>query len=360
LSGKADPQVLPSNITGSVSGHGSGTPDSDSIDPATIALPPSPEPDTDPASIPLPPSPEPDTDPATIPLPASPEPDTDSGSIPSPDSPLSLSAFVSSTGISNESLPERSTRSKRKNKYSPDQARQYKKLILRLANPAPHIRPLCHLTDQKDRLGSLSVLRIPRSGQVSTEPVTEVDVNNRKTDEIADVVRVLLEEISSTSHQRVILIEDISYITPSILEQCFHGCLPNPGFLADHLSTSRNQSHNPMSVQRMRALGGRHSSIHWWRPYGRAKFPPHLNEKRWQILLDSGSCKWQTRPQPVEGWTTPQTNNVIQHSFDIETNVRRDEWHPLGSSSEQADLAAWEEKATIYVVEPPDEPKTCM
>jgi hypothetical protein len=291
-------------------------------------------------------------DPATIALPASPEPDTDPASIPLPDSPLSQAASVSPFQISNESLPKRS---KRKNKYSPDQARQYNRFILRLAKSAPHLLPLGYLTKHKHRLGSLSVLRIPKSGQVSTKPVTEVDVDNLRTDEIADVVRCLLEEISSTSHQRVILIEDISYITPSILQQCFHGCLPNPGFLADHLSTSRKQSHNPMSVQKMRALGGRHSSIHWWRPYWRAGFPRHLNEERWQVLLDSGSCKWQSKRR-----TTSHNNDVTYHSFDIETNVRRNEWRPLGSGSEQADLAAWEEKATIYVVEPSDEPKTCM
>jgi hypothetical protein len=204
------------------------------------------------------------------------------------------------------------------------------------------------------------VLRIPKSGQVSTKPVTEVDVDSLGTDKTADVVKVLLEGISSTSHQRVILIEDISHNTPSILQQCFHGCLPNPGFLADHLSTSRNQSHNPMSVHKLRALGGRHSSIRWWRPYWRAVFPPHLNEERWQVLLDSGSCEWQTRPQAAEGRITSHTNNVTLHSFDIKTNVRRDEWYPLGSGSEQADFAAWEEKATISVVEPPDEPETCM
>lgn len=334
--------MLPSSITGPVSGHGSGASSSDPKDPAKIALPASPEPDADPASISLPASPEPDTDPSSIPL---------------PDSPLSQAVSVSPSQISNESLPKRS---KRKNKYSPDQARQYDRLILRLAKSAPHLYPLGYLTDHKHRLGSLSVLRIPKSGQVSTKPVTKVDVDNLRIDEIADVVRFLLEGMTSASHQRVILIEDISYITPSILQQCFHGCSPNPGFLADHLSTSRNQSHNPMSVQKMRALGGRHSSIRWWRPYWRAVFPPHLNEKRWQVLLDSGSCRWQTRPQAAEARTTSHTNNVTQHSFDIETNVRRDEWYPLRSGSEQADLAAWEEKATIYVVEPLNEPKTCM
>lgn len=259
--------------------------------------------------------------------------------------------------MSNEALPKGS---KRKNKYSPDQARQYDRLVLRLAKSAPHLDPLRYLKDHEYCLGSLSVLRIPKSGQVLMDPVTEVDVDNLGNDEIAGVIRFLLQDISSTSHQRVVLIEDISINTPAILQQCFKGCLPNPGFLADHLSTSRAQPQNPMSVQKMRALGGRHSSIHWWRPYRRADFLPHLNEKRWQVLLDSGSCRWQSRPQTEEGRTTSHANNVTQHSFDIEANVRRDEWYPLGSGSEQADLAAWEEKATIYVVEPPDEPKTCM
>lgn len=306
--------------------HGCGTSSSESIDPATIALPASPEPDTNP-------------------------------SISLPDYPLSQAGSVSPCGTRNESLPKRS---EQKDKHSPDQARQYDRLILRLANSAPHLHPLGYLTDHKRHLGSLSVLNIPKTGQISTKPVTEVDVGSLKTDEIGDVVRSHLEAISSTSHQRVILIEDISYITPSILQQCFDGCLPNPGSLADHLSTSRNQSHDPMSVQKMRALGGRHSSIRWWRPYRRAAFPPHLNEKRWQVLLDSGSCRWQTRPQAAEGRATSQTNNVTQHSFDIDTNVRRDEWYPFGSGSQQADLAAWEEKATIYVVDPPDKLKLCM
>lgn len=295
-------------------------------------------------------------DPTTIALPASLEPDTNPASIPLPNSPFSQPASVSTSHIRNEFLPKRS---KRKNKYSLDQARQYDRLISRLAKSVPHLHPLGYLEHHKHRLGSLSVLGIRTSGRVSTKPVTEVDVDNLRTDEIADVMRSLLEGVSSASHQRVILIEDISYITPSVLQQCFHGCLPNPGFLADHLSTSRNQSRNTMSVQKMRALGERHSSIRWWRPYWRASFPPHLNEKRWQALLDSGSCGWQTRPQAAGGRTTSQTNDVIQHSLDIETNVRRDEWYPLGSGSQHADLAAWEEKATIYVVEPPDGPETC-
>lgn len=331
--------MSPSSTTGPVFGHGFGTSSSDSIDPATIALPASPEPDTDPASIPLPASPTPETDPASIPL---------------PDSPLSQAASVSPSQVNNESLPKRS---KRKNKYNPSQPRQYDRLILRLAKSAPYLHLLGYLADHKHRLGSLSVLRIPKNGQLSTKPATEADVDSLRTaDEIADVVRVLLEGISSTSNQRVVLIEDISYITPSILQKCFLRYLPNLGFLADHLEKSRDQSHSPMSTQKMRALGGRYKSIHWWRPYWRADFPPHLNGKRWQVLLDSRSCSWQSRTQAAEG----RTYNIIQHSFDIETNVRRDEWYPLRSGSEQTDLAAWEEKATIYVVEPPDEPKTRM
>lgn len=307
-----------------MSGYGSGASRSDSIDPATISLPASPTPETDPASIPL------------------------------PDSPLSQAVSVNPYQVSNESLPRRS---KRKNKYSPGQPRLYDRLILRLADSAPHLDPLDCLADHKHRLGSLSVLRIPKSGQLSTKPATEVDVHNLRTpEEIGDVVRALLKGISSTSTQRVILFEDISYSIPSILQQCFHGYLPNPGFLADHLSTSGDQPNSPMSTQKMRALGGRFTSIHWWRPYWRADFPPHLNSKRWQVLLDSGSCRWQSGTQSAEG----RTYHTIQHSFDIETNVKRDEWYPLRSGSEQTDLAAWKEKATIYVVEPPDEPATRM